>query len=107
MISTIAGDGSPGFSGDGGPAISARVGNVVALAVDSHDNLVSATMMAGYERSPAARSPPSPATDLRVLPAMVDRRPPQASNYRWGLRLTAQTISILRSSGESEKFRQA
>jgi sugar lactone lactonase YvrE len=39
MISTIAGDGFSGFSGDGGPAISARVRNVVAMAVDSHDYL--------------------------------------------------------------------
>jgi sugar lactone lactonase YvrE len=35
MIKTIAGNGTPGFSGDGGSAISARLNYPIALAVDS------------------------------------------------------------------------
>jgi sugar lactone lactonase YvrE len=38
-ITTVAGAGSPGFSGDNGPAINARLGEVRKLAVDGADNL--------------------------------------------------------------------
>jgi len=34
-LSVVAGEGTPGFSGDGGPAVSARIGFVVAIAVDA------------------------------------------------------------------------
>jgi uncharacterized protein (TIGR03437 family) len=39
IITTVAGNGSYGFSGDGGPAISAQLNEPSALAVDSEGNL--------------------------------------------------------------------
>ncbi|HXW16835.1 MAG TPA: choice-of-anchor D domain-containing protein [Candidatus Acidoferrales bacterium] len=39
MISTVAGNGTPGYSGDGDPATSAELDNPAAVAVDSAGNL--------------------------------------------------------------------
>ena len=39
VISTVAGNGTSGFSGDGGSATSAQLSNPVAIAVDSSNNL--------------------------------------------------------------------
>ena len=39
QISTLAGNGIPGFSGDAGPAATAQIGGVVSLAVDASGNV--------------------------------------------------------------------
>ena len=38
-ITTVAGTGTPGYSGDGGPAISAQINNINGVAVDADGNL--------------------------------------------------------------------
>jgi uncharacterized protein (TIGR03437 family) len=39
IISTVAGNGLPGFSGDAGPAINAQIGSVVGIAADAAGNI--------------------------------------------------------------------
>ena len=39
VITTIIGDGTPGFSGDGGPGVSAALSNPLGVALDSQGNL--------------------------------------------------------------------
>ena len=39
IITTIAGTGTPGYSGDGGPAINAHINTGYGLAIDSNDNI--------------------------------------------------------------------
>ena len=39
MITTVAGNGTPGFSGDNGPATSAQLNDPYGVAVDSAGNL--------------------------------------------------------------------
>ena len=39
VISTVAGNGTSGFSGDGGPGTAARLNNAVSVALDSSNNL--------------------------------------------------------------------
>ncbi|HET9897393.1 MAG TPA: hypothetical protein VFQ44_20880 [Streptosporangiaceae bacterium] len=49
-VYTIAGDGSPGFSGDGGPARKAEVAGPLGIAVDHSGNAV-------ITRRPLLRAP--------------------------------------------------
>ena len=39
VITTIAGTGTPGYSGDGGPAVQARLSSPNAICLDRHGNL--------------------------------------------------------------------
>ena len=54
IITTVAGSGTPGFSGDRGPAISAQVSSVFGLAVDVAGNLLIADWSANRIRRVAA-----------------------------------------------------
>jgi sugar lactone lactonase YvrE len=56
IISTVAGNGTKGFSGDGGPATQATISGAAAIAVDPSGNLFIAD-------HPSAASTISPATD--------------------------------------------
>jgi sugar lactone lactonase YvrE len=56
IISTVAGNGTKGFSGDGGPATQAMISGAAAIAVDPSGNLFIADR-------PSAASTISPATD--------------------------------------------
>ena len=38
-ITTVAGNGTAGFSGDGGPALQAQINHVVGLAIDAQGNM--------------------------------------------------------------------
>ena len=39
VITTVAGDGTPGFTGDGGPAVEARLAIPLGIAVDAQNNI--------------------------------------------------------------------
>ena len=45
IVTTVAGNGTPGFSGDGGPATDAELGNPLGVAVDAAGNLFIADSM--------------------------------------------------------------
>jgi len=50
VISTIAGNGAPGYSGDGGSALMANVGNTFGLATDAYGNIYFCDVDPPYNR---------------------------------------------------------
>jgi sugar lactone lactonase YvrE len=60
IISTVAGNGIPGYSGDGGPGPIATLDNPTAVAYDSSGNLLIADNANRVIRSVAAGTPPPP-----------------------------------------------
>jgi uncharacterized protein (TIGR03437 family) len=65
-ITTIAGNGGTGYSGDGGPSISAQLGSLSGLAVDSAGNLYAADQ---YFNAIRLLQPASPSTVSGVVNA--------------------------------------
>lgn len=65
IISTIAGNGIPGFSGDGGPATSATLDLPTQLAYDSGGNLLFSDRENGRIRRIEAGTPPPPPVATR------------------------------------------
>jgi trimeric autotransporter adhesin len=82
IITTVAGNGTQGFSGDGGPATSAQLSGPLGVAVDSSNNLYIAdtynnrvrkvdssgtiTTIAGYGTSPGYTGDGGPATNAEL-----------------------------------------
>jgi uncharacterized protein (TIGR03437 family) len=73
MITTVAGDGSPGFRGDGGPASASRLNTPYGVAVDSAGNLYIADLGNNRVRNVAPDGTIStvPGTDLLLAPRNV------------------------------------
>ena len=73
MISTVAGDGSPGFRGDGGPATASRLRTPYGIAVDSAGNLYIADLGNNRIRKVATDGAIStvPGTDSLLAPRNV------------------------------------
>ena len=77
-ITTVAGNGTEGYSGDGGPATSAGLGMPQGVAVDAAGNLYIAdwTTIGSARSPPMARSPPLPETVTGgAIRAMGDQPP--------------------------------
>jgi uncharacterized protein (TIGR03437 family) len=73
MISTVAGDGSPGFRGDGGPASASRLNTPYGIVVDSAGNLYIADLGNNRVRKVALDGTIStvPGTDSLLAPRNV------------------------------------
>ncbi len=78
IITTIAGTGTPGFSGDGGPASTAALNGPASLAVDSADNIYVADTLNNVVRilRPSGRS--------LLIGAVVDAANPSAASVSPG-----------------------
>ena len=102
IVTTVAGNGSTGFSGDGGPATSASLfifagaGNGGGVAVDAAGNLyISDLRTIGFERCRTGLLRPLQATEPSGSAAMAD--PPPARPYR----LHKASPSIQRATSSS------
>ena len=73
LISTVAGDGSPGFRGDGGPASASRLNTPYGIAVDGSNNLYIADLGNNRVRKVAPDGTIStvPGTDSLLAPRNV------------------------------------
>ena len=109
VITTVAGNGTPGFSGDGGPATSAQLSPVFGLAIDVWGNLLIADSGANRIRQVTPDGsiatvagagdcgfsgdggPATAAPQLRLVPTEAGRAPATwAATARWlGLVLAA------------------
>ena len=81
VMTRLAGNARPGFSGDGGPAINAQFDAPQGIAVDSAGNVYVADSANNRIRrvsNRAASSPPSPETEPRDNPRTVSLPPTQS-----------------------------
>ena len=94
VITTIAGTGTPGYSGDGGPAVQARLSSPNAICLDRHGNLFFSDWFNRVIRriSPSEPSAQLQAMGLRVTAATVVLRSRQDYTHPTTLNLTQQAI---------------
>ena len=88
IITTVAGNGTAGYTGDDGAATSASLYYPAGVTVDSAGNLYiadSATTASARWPAATASSPPWPATVHSALAATAARPPPPASNLPTGV----------------------
>ena len=91
VITTVAGNGTAGYSGDGGPATAAELDGPSASRWTPAATCSSPTpATTASARSTRARtsSPPSPATGPRAIAATADRPPPPNCIGPWASRWT-------------------
>ena len=85
IITTVAGNGSFGFSGDGGPATSARLGSPSGVALDSSGNLFIVDLF--NDRIRKVGSPNPPAVSLSITDLTF-------ADQGVGTTSTAQTVTL-------------
>ena len=78
VITTLVGDGQPGYSGDGGPADRARLNEPYSLTVDDNGDIYIVDRLNAVVRKvggPPASSPPLPAPASQATAAMAGPEP--------------------------------